>query len=88
MFSGQVSVTSPGQDTNPSQASSQQKLVLFYTAESTGTSRVKCPTEGHDTIVRPRFEPTTFSFRVKCLSQGHNTVVWPGLVNPGPLACE
>ena len=38
---------SPGQDTNPSQFSPQQKLVLIYTAELTGASRVKCLAQGH-----------------------------------------
>ena len=42
-------MTPPGQDTNPSQVSSQQKLVLAYTAESTGASRVKCLAQGQTT---------------------------------------
>ena len=51
------SVTPPGEDTNPSQVSPQQKLVLIFTAESTGASRVKYPAPGHNAVVRPEFEP-------------------------------
>ena len=39
-------MTPPGQDTNPSQVSPQQKLVRIYTAESTGTSTVKYLAQG------------------------------------------
>ena len=46
-------MTPPGQDTNPSQVSPQQKLVLVYTAELTGASQVKCLAQEHNTVVRP-----------------------------------
>ena len=39
----------PGPDTNPSQVSPQQKLVLVNTAESTGGSLVRCLAQGHTT---------------------------------------
>ena len=42
-------MTPPGQDTNPSQVSPHQKLVLIYTAESIGAIRVKCLAQGHTT---------------------------------------
>ena len=43
----------------------QQKLVLTYTAEPTGTSPAKCFDQGHNTVVRPGFELTTFGLRVR-----------------------
>ena len=42
-------MTPPGQDTNTSQVNPQEKLVLIYTAESTGASRVKCLAQGQTT---------------------------------------
>ena len=81
-------MTPPGQGTDPSQFSPQQKLVLIYTAESTGASRVKCLAQGHNAVVRPGFELTTFGLRVKCLTQGHTTQ-WSGRgSNLRPLGYE
>ena len=53
-------MTRPGQDTNPSQL-----VVLIYTAESIGASRVKCLAQGYDTTVRSGFELTTFAFGLR-----------------------
>ena len=51
--------------TNPSQVSSQQKLVLIYTAELTGASQVKYLAQRHNTVVKLGLELVTFRLRVK-----------------------
>ena len=61
-------MTPPGQDTNPSQVSPQQKLVLICTAESTGVSRVKCLSQGHNTVLRPRFKLTPLVYESDMLA--------------------
>ena len=55
----------PGQNTNPSQVSPQKKLVLISTAESTGACGVKYLAQGHNAVVRPGFELTTFRLGVR-----------------------
>ena len=55
MLSGWESATPPGQNTNPSQVSTQQKLTRSFTSESTGINRVKhLYTKEHNTVVWPR----------------------------------
>ena len=95
-------MTHPGQDTNPSQVSLQQKLVLILNIPAeTGThlyswvdwgkymqGKVRHCSRAHNAVFRPGFELTTFGLRVKYLAQGHTTQ-WTGWgSNSQPLGYE
>ena len=64
-------MTPPGQDHNPSQVSSQQKLVLIYTAELTGASQAKCLTQGHTTQwLGQGLNPPSLGYELDMLTTG------------------